>query len=193
MNSSATGGYLLPSDAAPELTLTQFIQTVIVGITGFDSKLVRPRWQIEPPKQPGIEVNWVAFGIDQNMGDANAQTQLNGIGPTSLRRQEMLSVRCSFYGPNALENTSAFRDGFQITQNLEALLIANMGFQGFSSAVNTADFFNERWYNRYDITLELVRQVQRTYQVLSFASASGIIHTVLGSQPHDIPFSAEAT
>jgi|WetSurMetagenome_2_1015567.scaffolds.fasta_scaffold219111_2 hypothetical protein len=194
-NTSATGGYLVASSSDPlpgSLTLTQFIQSVIAGITGFDGTLIRPDWQPDPPKQPDLPVDWIAFGITVNKGDANALM----ISPTStnansvLQRFEELDIQCSFYGPNCLENISVFRDGFQVQQNLEALSIAKMGFKSISDSIRSADLFNERWYDRFITTLTLVRQVQRTYPVLSFASASGTIHTVLAGNKKNFAWKA---
>lgn len=183
-NDSSTGGYLVPSASTPlpgDLTLTQFIQSVIAGITGITSSLVRPKWQVEPPQQPDVTVDWVAFGIDVNKGDANAYFQgpVGGDSDSILQRQEDLAVSCSFYGPDALENAAILRDGLWVTQNLEAMQLANMGFKGCDDIRQTADLFNERWYLRYDMSVSLVRQVQRTYPVLSFASAKGVIHNAL--------------
>lgn len=196
MSNSSTGGYLVPSSSAPlpgGLTLTQFIQTVIVGITGIDKTLVRPKWQPDPPPRPDITVDWVAFGINIDTGDANAYVQPpQGVNPNSvLQRYENLEVECSFYGPAALENISIFRDGFQIQQNLEAMQLANMGYRGIERALQTTDLWNERWYNRFDTTLTLTRQVQRVYPVLSFASANGVIHTEVDGVVKNIPWKAE--
>lgn len=190
-NTSATGGYLLPATTQnlPDgvLTLEQFIQTVIVGISGYDPKLVRPKWQVAPPKQPDIDTDWIAYAISINTGDANAYVEIYSDGAYNLTRQEALEIGLSFYGPNAQENISAFRDGFQIQQNLEAMRAAKIGFTGFGPALHGPDLVNERWVDRYETSLFLVRQVLRGYQILSFASASGTIHTVLEDEV-TIPF-----
>jgi len=41
---------------------------------------------------------------------------------------------------------------------------------------------NQRWVNRWETVLTLVRTVQRVYPVLSFASAVGSIHTVIADE-----------
>jgi hypothetical protein len=179
-NNSSTGGYLAPatSQGLPGgLTLTQFIQSVLVGISGVSGSLVRPKWQESPPKQPDISVNWIAFSIELSNPDQNAYVELRSDGSSVLQRQERVDVKCSVYGPDAIETISVLRDGFQIQQNLEALRLAHMGYHSVSNSTPLPDLFNERWYNRYEVTISLARQVQRTYPILSFVSASGTIHT----------------
>lgn len=191
-NNSSTGGYLVPSASQPlpgSLTLDQFIQTVIVGISGYDPTLVRPRWQVAPPKQPDIAIDWIAYGIAQNAPDANAYVWLNDANVANLNRMETLRIQIAFYGPNCQENIAVFRDGFQIYQNVEALTLANMGFNGCGPATHGPDLVNERWINRYEMELVLMRQVQRTYPILSFASAIGSIHTVVDGNDYTEPWS----
>lgn len=186
-------GYLNPtqSNQPPNsLTLEQFIQTVIAGISGFNGAMVRPKWQVNPPRQPQINENWIAFGIGNIIPDANAYVWMNQDDNTNLLRNELLEIQVAFYGPNALENISIFRDGFQITQNLEAMQKAMMGFKEISSANRIPDLINERWVDRYELTLVLVRAVQRFYPILSFASVSGVIHTVL-EDPYQQRFETE--
>lgn len=194
-NNSATGGYLVPSQSEVPpagLTLTQFIQTMIVGISGFtDATLVRPKWQIEPPKQPDIITDWIAFGISVDKADTYAAIILKDDGTTALNRQEMLAVQMSFYGPNALDNYSLFRDGLQLSQNNESLLLANMSYQDITEAVRGPDLVNERWLERYETTLTLVRQMVRIYPILSFTSAQGTVHTVLGNEDNNLDWMAE--
>jgi len=191
--SSATGGYL-PSTLTPlpgGLTLAQFIQTVIVGISGYPASSVRPSYQVEPPKQPDVLVDWIAFNIQIIAQDANAYVGMNEFDVTQLSRQEAINVVCSFYGPNSGDNVSAFVDGFQVTQNLEALTAADMGFTACGFPTRAPELVNERWVDRYDVTVTLARKVVRTYQILPFASAQGTIHTVTEGAEYNSNFTVE--
>lgn len=190
-NTSATGGYLVPtsSEGFPGgLTLNQFIHSVLVGISGIDNTLVRPSWQVAPPKQPDIAVNWMAFGINTITPDANAYVVINNDGSESFQRHEALDIGLSFYGPDSIYYSSVVRDGFQITQNLEALRAANMGFAGVGPQQQIPDLVNERWVNRVTMSLVLRRQVQRIYPVLALVSANGTIHTILSEGEYDLNF-----
>lgn len=187
-------GYLRPTSSQPlpgGLSLEDFIQTVIVGVSGITGTLVRPKWQQNPPKQPDVDVDWVAFGVQQVPIDANAYVGMQPDDSTLLARMEKLEIQLSFYGPNAQENAATFRDGFQIQQNLEALYLANMGFNGISPAIRGPDLINQRWVNRFEVTLTLVRTIIRTYPVLSFASAGGSIHTVVADDDLTLEWETE--
>lgn len=175
-NTSASGGYLLPTTTPlpGDVTLTQFLQNVLVNLTGLTPSLVRSKWQYEPPKQlPNPQDNWMAFAVTINTPDANAYLQeVDGEG--SLQRHEDLQLICSFYGSLSNENASVLRDSFQITQNRDQLSTANIGFTGVSASTFVPEFINNRWFPRTDITVLLKRRVDRTYAVLDFASAKGI-------------------
>ena len=98
------------------LTLTQFIQTVLTGLSGLPGILCRPKWQVAPPQMPDITVNWLAFGIASSGADFNAYIAMNAENQTVFQRQEQLEVQVSIYGPAALEFVELIRDGFQIPQ-----------------------------------------------------------------------------
>lgn len=179
--------YIQPSSTQGlpgSLSLEQFIQTVLVGVSNLPGPMVRPSWQVAPPKQPDIMVNWMAFGVLQNSPDANGFVGMDEDDKTIYQRHEGLEVLCSFYGPLAFETAELVRDGFQIQQNLEALRSANMGFVEVSPARRVPDLVNERFINKIVMSVFLRRQVQRIYPILSILSALGTIHTVLGDEEY---------
>lgn len=187
MNTSRTGGYLSPITPNPfpkRLNLTQFIQTVLAGITGLPGQLVRPEWQIAPPKQPDILTNWLAFKVVEGEAVAYSYVGMDAEGNTTSERQVSLHVTCSFYGPDAFENAAILRDGFQIQQNLTALREAKMGFTEAKRTIHLPDLVNERFVNRVIMEVVLQKCDQRSYPIVSLVSAAGTIHTVLGNETY---------
>lgn len=178
MNTSATGGYLTPTDIPLPggLTLDQFIQQIIAGITGIAGEFVRPRFQQQPPIQPDIDKDWVAVGITTTPVEGNSYQKQNNTTAT-LSRWETLEVLCSFYGPNSLVNATILRDGFQIAQNRDVLKTGLINFTDSSDIQRAPNLTNERWFDRQDITINLLREVQRTYAILPLVSAQGNIET----------------
>ncbi len=176
-NTSATGGYLLP--VKDTFNLEDFLQTVFVGITGIPGNLVRPKWQPNPPKAPGQTVNWMAFSVTIFPADANAAVEMDKDGNTTMQRQEYFAVSCVFYGPDAYQNAEQLRDGFQISQNREEMFKNKIGFIGTNDPQKVPDLVNEVWRNRTDITIQMVRYLVRSYEILSLESAEGEIRTDL--------------
>jgi hypothetical protein len=172
--------YVQPISPQPQfplgLSLRQFIQTVLVGISNVPGPLVRPRWQPEPPKQPDINVNWIAFGIDSATPDAGAYISSTPENQTATQRNETLQIGISTYGPDALDTYGLIRDGFQIEANRYALFNANMGFVEITAARQVPDLVNQRWIDRVESTIVLRRAIQRTYGVTTIVSAAGTIY-----------------
>jgi hypothetical protein len=167
--------YVLPTQTTPPpngLTLEQFLQTVVVGISGLPGNMVRPKWQVAPPKQPDLDVNWIGMGVDASTPNANAYlTEDNsGLSFTS-QRIERLDIGLSIYGPSALSIYGLIRDGFQIPNNLFQLYNAAMGFIEVTVGQHVPDLVNERFINRVVTTVSLVRLVQRFYGVPSIVAA----------------------
>lgn len=177
-NTSATGGYLVPTSSQPlpgGLTLTQFIQSVLVGLTELAGDLIRPNWQEAPPKEPGLTVNWIAFGINIYNPDIYAYQGLDEQDNDIFARQEGIDVECSFYGPLADDYASKVRDGLQIAQNREALRAANMSFTETTPARPMPDLINERFRRRVMMNIIFRRQIIKTFPVLPVVGAMGTI------------------
>ena len=179
-NTSATGGYLTPaSNPLDDDSLLDFMHDVIVGIVGMQNQMVRPAYQENPPKRPGIKADWCAFwtaGHTPEAGNAYVKMSQNGLS-SSMQRHETFDVRVSFYGPNASRNAAALRDGLQLAQNREQLFLAGMAHIDCSSITPLGDLVNEQWYRRADITVRFRRELNRVYNVMSFLSANGTINT----------------
>lgn len=187
MNTSATGGYLLPDVPSPPLegkALLQFLQAVVVGITGMDGTLVRPRWQAEPPNIPAADVAWCSFGIMGRSADTFpyvkhfGEDDING-GYDYLMRHEQLELLTSFYdlgvSGEADYYASILRDGLAIAQNREALYLGGfvLAYTGDLTPVPT--LLKERWLYRIDFPFTLRRQIDRKYSVLNILSFQGTL------------------
>ena len=180
---SATGGYLLPSGSTTgsvfpkKLTLQEFLQTILVGISGIQGDLVRPKEQINPPKMPDILTNWIAFHVNESVPDANAYNGLNSAGQSQSQRQERLELALSIYGPDSFEISRVVRDGLWVQQNLELMRAYGMGLVEVSRIIHMPELINERWFQRFDMSVFLNMETLRTYRVLPLESANGIIAT----------------
>lgn len=191
-NTSATGGYLQQSSGPIEgLDLRRFIGTLLVGVSGFTTGLVRPSWQQNPPPMPSIGTNWMAFGITSRKAD-NAPYQVekaDGLGAIMLRHEE-LEILLVFYGPDCLQKAAEVRDGFYISQNTEALFLAGMAYIDLSDIIHAPELVNDRYFDRADATLTIRREVRRDYPILSFVSANGTLHADRGINTLAVNWSA---
>lgn len=171
-----------------DLSVEDFLQAFLVGLTGLPGQMVRAKFQTEVPKEPpSILVNWLAFNIKDGVPDANAYVwtdPLDTLGTTvNSQRHEVLDVGVSIYGPLALDIYATIRDGLQIPQNLQALTAANMGLVEIFPSRKLPEPVNERFYNRVETTIILRREVIRTYRVPSLLSARGTIRAQAGTDP----------
>ena len=177
-NTSATGGYLQQVAGPLEgLDLRRFIGTVLVGVSGFAPEMVRPAWQQNPPPVPNIDTNWMAFGITARRADNDPyQVEKDDGLRTLMLRHEELDIMLAFYGPDCLQKAAEVREGFELTQNTESLLLAGMAYIDLSDIIHAPELVNDRYFDRADTTLTIRREVRREYRILNFVSANGAIH-----------------
>jgi hypothetical protein len=171
-NTSATGGFIVPEGDLPanDDDLIDFLQEMIVGVTGLDPALVRPRWQPEPPNVPAQSVDWVAAGVRLVRADAFPYVVHDpdgdaGQGTDKLVRNEILELFCSFYGPHSQGYAARLRDGMFIAQNREALTARAMNVIEAGEITRAGELVNNLWRTRDDFTLTLGRQITLVYPV----------------------------
>ena len=175
MNDSSTGGFLTPgSTPAPVegMDLDAVLQQMIVGLTGIAGNLVRPRWQPVVPKQPEASVNWCAVGIVDIVPDNSPFVQHQADGSDQMRRDEIVAVLVSFYGPAAMSLAAQFRDGLYIAQNTEFLTAHGLGLIETSAITALPDLVNQVWIRRYDLRVRMYRVIRRSYPVLNLLHGS---------------------
>lgn len=192
-NTSASGGYLqplLPSDTSlrPGLpseeeddALAALFQQMIVGITGIDGALVRPRWQLNPAPRPEPNVNWCSIGVTDNdplpdsLPYVKYSTQFDADGHAIGMYANMQShwrIIClvSFYGPKTGYYSALLSDGLSLGQNREALGQKGLKLRRTGDVTKTAELVNTLWYGRADVSLEFVRQIDRDYAIENLVS-----------------------
>lgn len=201
-NTSATGGYLVPSSTnsnLDDLLFSEFLQPIIVGITGLPGAMVRPRWQAEEPNIPDFGTDWAAIGTTARRADTNPAIAhvstggvgTSGVGSDNVYRCEELDILVSFYGPNCEANSDLLIMGFGVSQNREQMLLQGYGFVSCGDPIITADILNERWTRRVDVPFQVRRAVVYNYPVLDILSAAGTVVNDEGEP--SLPFAASAT
>lgn len=170
-NTSATGGPLQPAPPGPleGQDLLRFVQQWIVGITGMDGKLVRPRWQPQPPNIPQAGEAWAAIGITSRPSDT--YPYVNG---DYLQRHEVLNLLSSFYdlgySGQADDLAARLRDGTAVPQNREVLTNAGFALISVGELVAVPSLLKQRWLYRVDLPIVLRREIERIYPVLTLES-----------------------
>lgn len=175
-------GYLSPASSPAPLeddALDDFLGDVVAGITLLDrDNLIRPRWQEDPPALPDRDVTWCAIGVTGHDPDTYAYVQLEADGTSQdITRHETLTINATFYGPLSAAFATLFRDGLQIDQNREALMLAGFGLLSATGPTQAPELVKERWLGRNDIIWTTRREIRRNYPVLSLLSAHGTLYS----------------
>jgi len=196
-NDSSTGGYLLPSTPTvqnppilEDAVFDTFIQNLVVGITGLPGNLIFPRWQVTPPNLPSITTNWAAIGVQEEQADTFVYEAHNPVTPGApfppapnppvtppangydvQIYHEVVTILCSFYGPNARSYAKLLRDGLAVAQNREVLQLAGMGLVSVGKVLAVPSIVNTQWYYRVDLPVVIRREIVRNYPILNIVSS----------------------
>lgn len=168
MNTSETGGYVLPDGGTVpnDQDLEDIFQDFIRGVTGITGALVRPRFQTIPLPSPAVGVNWVAFGIKSQRQDAGPYFKEN----ESSTRHEEIELALSFYGNNGQKFAKLFIDGTAIPQNIDQLKLHKIKFVGVTDVITAPDLLNEQYVHRFDVTAIFRRKTERAYPIKTLQS-----------------------
>ena len=184
-NTSATGGYLVPASAGAEFNdaaLTDFLQGVVVGVTGIPGDLVLPRWQPNPPNLPDANstgITWASIGVIARTPDDYSyvrHTPAQGVSPVvpgydTEYSNEIIEVLVSFYGPAAEQTAMQFARGLKIAQNREQMQLAGYALVNTDPLRNAPELVANQWLYRTDCGFRVRHQQQYVYPVLDLASA----------------------
>jgi len=170
MASSSMGGYLVGIESSIEgQTLDRFLNSFLSGITGINSTLVRPSWQLNPPKMPINTVNWIGYGAVIIDSDQNAYIEA-GTNTSILKRNEYGELSLFVYGPDAFIMAKRVRDSLQIGQNRDYLRANGITTKGVQPLNHVPELIGDIWYNRIDMTIEFAREILTSYNVQSITS-----------------------
>jgi hypothetical protein len=184
--SSATGG-VLTTPLPDETALRRFLQGLVAGITQLPGASVRPRWQRKPPPMPAADADWVSFDIRDRTVEGHGYLVPTSDDESKLVRWEAFSLACSFYGPNGAAYAERLRDGLELSQNREPLLLAGMSYRGPDTLQHLPELHNDEWHERHDLTLRFARELDKRYDVLCFVGALGAIITETLTLPFENP------
>lgn len=186
-------GYTTPSATNQELNdqlFRLFLQPMIVGITGMQAQLVRPRWQPEPPNQPDFSVDWAAVGaVGQRTRDTFAAVlhctdpgsivpaNVTGNGKAYVIRNEILEILCSFYGPNCDANSEVLAMGLMLEQNRYVMQLNGFALVEVGDSLVVPALTKDRWLTKMDLSFRMRRQQKYTYSSPNLLAAQGAVGT----------------
>lgn len=162
--------YVLPTPlpaVIEDLDLDRIFQANLVGITGLPGRLVRPRWQPEPPNQPDFTENWAALGVTATEADTFAFIRQVDAATVELERDQFITVLVSFYGPASGNYLGLYRDGLSVQLNRLSLTEAGIKLIEVGKARQLPALLKEKWMKRQDIQVEFARRIRRLYTLAS--------------------------
>jgi hypothetical protein len=195
MTDSSTGGYLVPAALPAPLqdqALYEALQSMVVGVTGLDGTLVRPRWQPEPSLIPVAGTCWIAIGVTDREADVFPFLGFFPADTTDyqMQRHEEFTMLASVYdlGYNGEADTVAavLRDGIMIPQNNDALAVNGIYVVGDSDLAVAPSLFKQRWMYRVDLKIRFRRQITRQYSVDPLVTVGVDLYTDDGQPPRVI-------
>lgn len=169
MNTSATGGYILPDGGAVpnDQELEDIFQAFIKGVTGLAGSMIRPRFQEKPLPVPAVGVDWVAFGIRTQRPDDGPYFDQHDEDAASIRHEDV-EVALSFYGNHGQHFAKLFVDSTAIPQNVNQLKPHKIKLIEVGDVLTAPDLVNEQYVHRFDVTATFRRKTERTYPIKTF-------------------------
>jgi len=185
-NTSATGGFLLPTSPDPvgDLDLDRKLNDLISGAAGLPGDLMRPRYQREPPPRPPPDTDWGSFGVIEldRVGPNYIQHVPDGNGRDVMKCEWDLRIFVSFYGPNCGRIAQRFLDGLEETQNHESAVANGLHLREMRTIAILGEQVNMSWYRRAELEILIRHKFSRDYDVLNILSAAGMV-TSQGTSP----------
>ena len=139
-------------------TTENALHDLIAALTGIPGRYVRPRWQPEPPRTPGPDVTWCAFGITGEAGAGTSLVPSREPGDKwQLDDHDELDVLLTFYGPGARDAAARMESGLSLAHNRKTLRAANMALISTGQRITVPELFGQDWRMRIDWTLRFRR------------------------------------
>lgn len=172
--SSDQAGFLAPlSEPLFDDPLADFLHDFFVGVTGLPGDLVRPRWQREPPNMPPFDTNWLAVGISRIEEDRFSYEGEDPNDPQQdiVSRDELLTVLCSFYGPQGQSLAARVAMAIQLAQNRTYLAQQSITVMEVQGMFNIPALLKEKWVPRCDRNIIFRRRAGWTFAVRAVEQA----------------------
>jgi hypothetical protein len=170
--------YVIPAAPLEDDALDAVLQAMVVGITGLDPTLVRPRWQVQAPKSPETHVNWCSIGVMTATPDDNPFVQhlsgasVNDQAGDMLQEHEEMEVMASFIGPLCKTYLGIFRSGIRLATNIQNLKAFGLYFKEIDGGRAAPELINQQWRKQWDTSITLKRMVARVYGISNIINAN---------------------